>query len=242
VSATCLLALSPRMSGRTAREASGGSSLASIGAGVRFVLARQELIGSYLVDLAAMLLASATALLPFVASELQARWALGLMYAATSIGAVIAAALGGWAGRVRRYGKAIALSGAAWGVAMIAFGLSPAVWFAVAMLILAGGADMYSGMFRDSLWNRTIPDELRGRVAGIELLSYGVGPTGGQFRAGALASLTSVRVALWSGGVACVVAVGAIYRLLPRFVAFHADDSAPPQCWEATPPTIRTLT
>jgi len=226
VSATCLLSLSPRVTGRAAGEAHDGASLASIGEGLRFVLRRQELIGSYLVDLAAMLLASATALLPFVASDLHARWALGLMYAATSIGAVIAAALSGWAGRVRRYGRAIALSGAAWGVAMIAFGLSPTVWFAVAMLILAGGADMYSGMFRDSLWNRTIPDEIRGRVAGIELLSYGVGPTGGQFRAGAVASLTSVRVALWSGGAACVLAVGAVYRLLPRFVAFHADADA----------------
>ena len=72
-----------------------------------------------------------------------------------------------------------------------------------------------------------IPDELRGRVAGIELLSYGIGPTGGQFRAGAVASLTSVRVAVWSGGAACVVAVAAIYRLLPRFVGFHADAESP---------------
>ena len=82
VSATCLLSLSPRVTGRAAGEAHDGASLASIGEGLRFVLRRQELIGSYLVDLAAMLLASATAVLPFVASDLHARWALGLMYAA----------------------------------------------------------------------------------------------------------------------------------------------------------------
>jgi MFS family permease len=143
------------------------------------------------------------------------------MYAATSIGALVAAGLGGWASKVQRYGRAIALSGVAWGLAMIAFGLSHTVALAVLMLIIAGAADMYSGMFRDSLWNRTIPDHLRGRVAGIELLSYGLGPTGGQLRAGAVASLTSVRTAIWSGGVLCVAAIGGIYTLLPRFAGFN---------------------
>jgi hypothetical protein len=146
-----------------------------------------------------MFLASATALLPFVASDLHARWALGLMYAATSIGALIAALLGGWASRVRRYGRAIAVSGGAWGLATLAFGLTHTIALAIVTLIITGAADMYSGMFRDSLWNRTIPDHLRGRVAGIELLSYGLGPSGGQLRAGAVASLTNVRAAIWSG-------------------------------------------
>jgi MFS family permease len=219
ISATCLLLISPAVR-RVADRPGEGSALASIGEGLRYVARRQELIGSYVVDLAAMFLASSTALLPFLASSLHARWALGLMYAATSIGAVLAAALGGWASRVRRYGRAIAASAAVWGLAMFALGFSHTLVLALLTLVIAGGADMYSGMFRDSLWNRTIPDHLRGRVAGIELLSYGLGPSGGQLRAGAVASLANVRLAIWAGGAACVAAVGVICVLLPGFTAF----------------------
>lgn len=226
-STICLLLISPSATRMTGSVSENRRGAASIAAGIRYVAGRQELIGSYLVDLAAMFLASVTALLPFVASGLHAEWALGLMYAATSIGALLAAALGGWASRVRRYGRAIAASGCVWGLAMIAFGLSHTVALAIIMLILAGAADMYSGMFRDSLWNRTIPDHLRGRVAGIELLSYGLGPSAGQLRAGAVAGLTTVRTAIWSGGVLCVAAIAGIYALLPRFAAFTDTSTSP---------------
>jgi MFS family permease len=226
VSAACLWRISAAVTVKPEGGSTDRSGLASIGEGLRYVTGRQELIGSYLVDLAAMFLASATALLPFIASDLHARWALGLMYAATSIGALLAAALGGWASGVRRYGRAIAASGCVWGLAMVAFGFSHTIALALLTLIIAGAADMYSGMFRDSLWNRTIPDHRRGRVAGIELLSYGLGPSGGQLRAGAVASLTTVRTAIWSGGVLCVAAIGAIYVLLPDF-AHYADPAGP---------------
>lgn len=231
LSAVCLLNISASATVKPAGAVLDQSGWASIAEGLRYVAGRQELVGSYLVDLAAMFLASVTALLPFVASDLHARWALGLMYAATSIGALIAAALGGWTSGVRRYGRAIAASGCVWGLAMVAFGFSHTIVPALLMLVTAGAADMYSGMFRDSLWNRTIPDHLRGRVAGIELLSYGLGPSGGQLRAGAVASLTNVRTAIWSGGVLCVAAVGAVYALLPEFARFSdtagGQDKAP---------------
>jgi MFS family permease len=226
-STSCLMAISSTATVRASHTAPRQSGFAAIADGMRFVAGRQELIGSYLVDLAAMFLASATALLPFVASDLNARWALGLMYAAPAIGALIATSLGGWTSGVRRYGRAISVSGAVWGLAMVAFGFSRTVTAALLTLIIAGAADMYSGMFRMSLWNRTIPDQLRGRIAGIELLSYGLGPTGGQLRAGAVASVTNVRTAIWSGGVLCVVAIGAIYRLLPRFAGFSDAPDEP---------------
>ncbi len=233
-SSACLLSISSKVTARTERVEERRSVFGEIGVGFRFVRGRPELIGSYVVDMAAMFLASATALLPFIASDLHARWALGLMYAAGSIGALLAAALGGWTSRVRRYGRAITMSGAAWGLAMVAFGVSHSLVLAVVMLVLAGAADMYSGIFRDSLWNRTIPDDMRGRVAGIELLSYGLGPSGGQLRAGAVASLTSVRTAIWSGGVLCVLAVGGIYVTLPGFGKFVDATDA-----EAQPPSVQ---
>ena len=152
--------------------------LRGITAGLRYAVRRQDLLGSYLADLAAMIFAYPNALFPFLAAELHAPWATGLMFAAPSVGAFGVTVFGGWMGRVRRHGLAIALAAGAWGLMMAGFGLSPDLYVALACLIAAGAADMVSGIFRQTLWNQTIPDALRGRLAGVELLSYGVGAAG----------------------------------------------------------------
>ena len=160
-------------------QASPGRNRAVIGdflAGLCYAGSRKDLLGSYLVDLAAMIFAYPNALLPFMAALLHAPWAAGLMFAAPSAGALIVSATSGWMGRVRRHGLAIAISAACWGLALAAFGLSPDIWAGLALLAVAGGADMASGIFRSTLWNQTIPDDVRGRMAGIELLSYAAGP------------------------------------------------------------------
>src|SRR6202012_236581 len=135
--------------------------------------------------------------------------------------------LSGWMGRIRRHGLAIALSSATWGLAIAAFGLSPGIWLALGCLVVAGAADMVSGIFRQTLWNQTIPDELRGRLAGVELLSYGVGPSAGQLRSGVVASLKSSRFSLVSGGLACVGGGAGVGVLLPSFVRYKADPEQP---------------
>ncbi len=203
--------------------AGGPGSLLS---GLRYARGRPELIGSYLVDLAAMTFAFPNALFPFMAAELRAPWAVGLMFAAPSAGAVAASVTSGWAGRVRRHGRAIALAAAAWGLAITGFGLAPDIGAALALLVLAGAADMLSGIFRETLWNQTIPDSMRGRLAGVELLSYGLGPSAGQIRAGGLASITTPRFSLWSGGLLCVAAVAATCAALPGFLAYRARGPA----------------
>jgi hypothetical protein len=93
---------------------------------------------------------------------------------------------------------------------------------ALACLIVAGAADMVSGIFRGTLWNQTIPDELRGRLAGVELLSWGVGPPVGQLRSGLAASLSSARFSLVSGGLLCAGAVAVLCAVLPAFVRYQA--------------------
>jgi MFS family permease len=190
-------------------------------AGVRYACGRPELLGSYLVDLAAMTLAYPNALFPFLAAELHAPWAVGLMFAAPAAGAACASAVSGWTGRVRRYGRAIALAAVAWGLAITGLGFAPDIAAALAFLVLAGGADMLSGVFRETLWNQTIPDELRGRLAGVELLSYGLGPSAGQIRAGGVASITTPRFSLWSGGLLCVAAVAACCAAFPGFPRYR---------------------
>jgi MFS family permease len=207
-------------------EAPRESPLHSLLSGIRYASRRQELIGSYLADLAAMTFAYPNALFPFLAADLHAPWAVGLMFSAPSAGALAASATSGWTGRVHRHGRAIALAATAWGLIIAGLGLAPDIAAALALLVLAGAADMLSGIFRDTLWNQTIPDSLRGRLAGVELLSYGLGPSAGQVRAGAVASISTPRVSLWSGGLLCVAAVAVTCVALPGFVRYSAR-SAP---------------
>ncbi|HJP76124.1 MAG TPA: MFS transporter [Pseudonocardiaceae bacterium] len=218
VSVAFLFALRPLPRSSDAEAASG---LRGIGASLRFALGRRELLGSYLVDMAAMALAFPVALLPFMAIALHASWAQGLLFSASSVGALLASATSGWTGGVHRHGRAIVISAAGWGAAIVGFGLAPNLGVAIAFLVLSGGADMYSGIFRTTFWNSTIPDEMRGRMAGLEVISYGVGPVLGQIRGGATAGAFGVRFSLASGGIACVVVSGAICAALPRL--WHFD-------------------
>jgi MFS family permease len=191
--------------------------LGAIAEGLRFAVARRELLGTYLVDITAMLLAFPDALYPFLAVRLHHPHALGLLYASAGIGAVLASATSGWVGRIDRLGLAVAVCAAAWGAAIGVAGLAPGIVLVVLALVVAGAADMLSGVFRSTLWNRTVPDELRGRLAGIELLSYSSGPSLGGARAGLTASVIGVRAAIATGGLACVLGVGLVTAALPAF-------------------------
>jgi MFS family permease len=210
------------------RSPSGGIGvIGDIAASVRYAAGRKDLLGSYVADLAAMIFAYPNALLPFLAALLHARWAAGLMFAAPSAGALVVAATSGWMNGVRRHGIAIALSAAGWGVAIAALGLSPDIWVGLACLAVAGGADECSAIFRTTLWNQTIPDELRGRMAGIELLSFGAGPPAGQLFTGAVATVAGIRLALVLGGVTCVAGVSAVTAALPSFRRYRAAAPTP---------------
>ncbi|WP_300603057.1 MFS transporter [Trebonia sp.] len=197
-----------------------GPALRDIIVGLRYAVSRKDLLGSYLADLSAMIFAYPNALFPFMAVILHAPWATGLMFAAPSAGALAVSATSGWMTRVRRHGLAIAAAATLWGAAMAGFGLSPDIYVALGFLAVAGGADETSGIFRDTLWKQTIPDQLRGRMAGIELLSYAAGPPAGQLRSGVVASLAGLRFSLVSGGVACIAAVGVVCAALPAFSGY----------------------
>jgi MFS family permease len=88
--------------------------------------------------------------------------------------------------------------------------------------VLAGAADMVSGVFRGTIWSQTIPDTMRGRLAGIEMLSYSIGPLAGQVRAGLVADRWSVRGAIVSGGATCVLGVTATAVWLHDFWSYDA--------------------
>jgi len=203
---------------------SGGQrpSLAGIATGLRYAWSRKDLLGTYLVDLSAMFFAFPYALFPFVADALDAPWALGLLYSAGFVGSLLATVTSGWTSHVHHHGRAIVYAAGAWGLAIAGFGLATDVWVALVFLAAAGAADMLSGLFRQLMWNQTIPDELRGRMAGVELLSYSVGPQLGQVRSSLMASWTSLRFSVVSGGVACVLAGAALAAALPTLWRFDA--------------------
>jgi MFS family permease len=192
------------------------ATLASVGEGVRYAAGRRDLLGTYLIDTIAMLTAMPTALFPFFAVVLHAPHAVGLLYAADSVGGLLAGALSGWVSRVHRHGLAVILAAIGWGAAMLLAGLMPNLVLVLLFLAAAGAADMVSGVFRGAIWDQTIPDELRGRLAGIELLSYSIGPTLGNARAGVMA-VRSVRFSISAGGLLCVGGVAVAGALLPSF-------------------------
>ncbi|WP_046733600.1 MFS transporter [Streptomyces humi] len=197
-------------------------SLRAIAEGARYAWGRKELLGTYAIDLAAMFLAMPLAVLPFLADELDADWSLGLMYASVPAGALLVSLVSGWTARVHRHGRMVVLSAALWGLAVAAAGAMANVWLVLLFLVVAGGCDMVSGIFRAAMWNQTIPDELRGRLAGIELLSYSVGPTLGQVRSGAMAGRFGVRTSVGAGGLLCVGAVGLLALGLPALMSYDA--------------------
>lgn len=198
-------------------------SLRGIAEGARYAWSRPVLLGTYAIDLAAMFFAFPNTIFPFLADDLDAEWALGLMYAAGSVGSVLLSLTSGWTSRVRRHGLFVVFGAAGWGLAIAAAGWFSNVWLVLLCLAFAGAGDMLSGLGRSTIWNQTIPEELRGRLAGIEVLSYSVGPQLGQVRAGAMAGWTGTRPAIWSGGVACVAAVGLLATALPKLLTYDAE-------------------
>ncbi|MER7046613.1 MFS transporter [Streptomyces jumonjinensis] len=197
-------------------------SLRGIAEGARYAASRPVLLGTYAIDLVAMIFAFPLAIFPFLADDLDAEWSLGLMFAAISFGSVLLSAMSGWTTRVRRHGLLVVYGAAVWGLAIAAAGWFDNIWLVLVCLALAGAGDTLSGLGRMTIWNQTIPDELRGRLAGIEVLSYSVGPQLGQVRSGAMAGWTGTRAAIWSGGVVCVAGVALLTAALPKLLRYDA--------------------
>ncbi|MBG0831293.1 MFS transporter [Planomonospora sp. ID67723] len=198
------------------------ASISSLVDGVRYAVRRPDLMGTYLVDIAAMVFAFATALFPFLADEFGVPGALGLFYSASAVGSLVASVTSGWTAHVHRHGMGVIAAAVVWGAAVTLAGAMPSVWGVFICLALAGAADMISGVFRATIWNQTIPDSYRGRLAGIELLSYTSGPMMGNARASLMADLGGTRFSLSAGGLLCVGAVAAMAALLPKFRDYDA--------------------
>ncbi|MFE6662593.1 MFS transporter [Streptomyces sp. NPDC057697] len=211
------------------REEGAGDKRASVADGLRFLGTRPNLRMTFFTDLCAMLLAHPRALFPVVAVLWYGGDAktTGLLVAAPAFGALLGGVFSGWLGRVRRHGLAVLLAVACWGTAIALFGLTRQLWPGLLFLALAGCADTTSMVFRNTMLQAAVPDEMRGRLQGVFIVVVAGGPRLGDFVAGSVADLTSPGLAVTGGGIACVVAVGLLALRWPGFARYDARDPRP---------------
>ena len=202
-------------------------SFQTIAEGFRFVRQKKVLLGMFLVDSNAMVFGMPRALFPALALHRFNGGAgiLGLMYAAPYAGALVASLLSGWIGHVRRQGLIVAIAAALWGVAIAAFGFADSLWLALLLLAAAGAADNVSAVLRGTILWAVTPDSLRGRVSGIEFAQVAATPALGNVEAGLVASLTSLRVSIVSGGIVCVLGTVVIALAVPALIRYDARAS-----------------
>jgi MFS family permease len=202
----------------------GRPSLRTIAEGFRFVRQKNVLLGMFLVDSNAMVFGMPRALFPALAINRFGGGAgiLGLMYAAPYAGAFVSSVLSGWIAHVRRQGLIVAVAAALWGVAIAGFGFAESLWLALLLLAAAGAADNVSAVLRGTILWTVTPDPLRGRVSGIEFAQVAATPAIGNVEAGLVASLTSLRLSIVSGGLACVVGTVLIALAVPALTRYDA--------------------
>ena len=225
----------------------GRPGLAAIREGLAFVRGRRAILGTFVIDLDAMVLAMPTALFPAIALDVfrVGPAGLGLLASAPAVGAFLAALFSGWVGRVVRIGRAVIGCVLVWGLAMAAFGaatvaqeftpLPSLAIFAVALVMLgiAGAADMGSAVLRSTIVQLSAPDQLRGRVIGIHTLVVTSGPRFGDIQSSIVAAVIGPGQAVVLGRLTCVAGVGVIVRLIPELAAHvvvrgRAIDQPPP--------------
>jgi MFS family permease len=193
--------------------------LRSVAEGLRFIKGRQPIQGAYLIDINAMVFGMPRALFPALAASTFGGGAsiLGLLYAAPGAGAFIGALTTGWVSGIRRQGRAVIIAVVVWGGAITAFGFVPWLPVGLALLAIAGWADMISALFRNTIIQFSVPDRLRGRLLGLQVGVVQGGPRIGDLEAGSVATAFTNEISIVSGGVLCIVGALALANRLPRF-------------------------
>jgi MFS family permease len=201
-------------------------TLASVMEGVRFMKRSKLMLSTSLLDFFASFFGSATSLLPIFAVDIlhvDAR-GLGLLYAATSAGAVIAGVSLASLRGLHHYGRVIVIAVMIYGLATIGFGLSHSFYLSLVFLAVVGGSDMVSTILRNNIRQTITPPNMRGRMTGINVLFAQGGPKLGDAEAGFLAALTSAPFSVVLGGIGTIVATLIIMRITPRLQKVKGDE------------------
>ena len=205
-------------------------SVGAVADGFRYLVTQHVVLGFFLIDTLAMIFGMPNALFPALAQHVFSNPAsVGYLFAAPAAGAFMISLFSGWASRVRRQGVAIVIAASGWGLAIAAFGLTRSLPVGLVMLGLAGAADQVSAIFRSTIVLTVTPDHMRGRLGGIEFAQVAGTPSLGNLEAGVVASLTSLRFSIVSGGIGCVLgtlAVAACFPVLLRYDAARPREAA----------------
>jgi hypothetical protein len=199
--------------------------LASIAEGLRYVRGNQALVGSFAIDLVAMTFGMPRALFAVLAVSVYGAGAegTGLLYAAVSAGATVAALTTGWIEGVRRLGVIVIWAVVVWGAAIAGVGLVGSLWAAAMLLAVAGAADSVSAVCRSSINQMVTPDAVRGRMSSVFSLVVTSGPRLGDVESGTVAGLAGSRFAVTSGGLACIAGVAVVVAAFPALARFDAE-------------------
>jgi MFS family permease len=198
-------------------------SFRTIADGFRYLRTQHLVLSFFLIDTLAMIFGMPSSLFPALAQHVFADpAAVGYLFAAPAVGAVVVSLLSGWAASVRRQGIAIAVSASGWGAVIAAFGFTRILWLGLILLAMAGAADQVSAIFRSTIVLTVTPDHMRGRLGGIEFAQVAGTPSLGNLEAGVVAQLTSLRVSIVSGGIGCILGTVLVAVLFPVLLRYDA--------------------
>jgi MFS family permease len=221
------------------------AGLRSVLQGLRYLGTRPNVRMTFLVDLAAMILAQPRALFPAIGATVLGGGptTAGALLSAAAVGSVIAGTVSGPLGGLHRQGRVVILCVIGWGLAVVGFGgsvgaaeaaggapsqgVSPWLWPAAAALVIAGAADAVSAVFRTTILQAASPDEMRGRLQGVFIVVVAGGPRLGDLVAGTAGDLIGLGAAAVAGGLACVAVVCLLARLQPGFARYDSRDPQP---------------
>jgi MFS family permease len=215
----------PAMPADTPADKEGPVAWEAIKEGLRYLKGRRVLQSTFSIDLVAMIFGLPASVFTFLAVEQFHRGAavVGLLLSAMALGGLIAGLATGWVDRVRHQGQAVVWAVVVWGAGIAAFGLvGNHLAIALVLLAIAGGADTISAVFRSTILQASVPDELRGRLSSLHFLVVAGGPRLGNFEAGIVAEIFSPTVAVVSGGLLCIAGAVLNAVLVPEFWRFHA--------------------
>ncbi len=195
--------------------------------GLRYVRGRPVVQGILLIDIDAMVFGMPSALFPALGLTVFHGGAqtVGLLYAAPAVGALLGAVSSGWVGHIRQPGRAVLVLVGFWGVAITIFGLSAWLPLGLVMLAFAGWADIISEILRSSMLQLSLPDDLRGRITAVWLAQTNSSPRLGDLESGLVAAATNAQISAATGGIACIMGVLVLARLLPAFKHFRFEST-----------------